>query len=132
MRRRRRCTSCDKRFTTFERIERSMPMVVKRNGTRVEFNLNKIHDSMRLALRKRPVSAEKFEAALSRVQDNLFNLATKEVSTETIGALVMQELQQLDAVAYIRFASVYQSFEDIEEFLHAIQTMRQTSSSSSS
>lgn len=124
IRRRRRCQSCDKRFTTYERIELNLPVVVKRNGTRVEFDVNKLKGSMKLALRKRPVPADKLDEAISRIQDRLVNLQSKEVSSQQIGQFVMQELRQLDQVAYVRFASVYQSFEDINQFVHAIQEIQ--------
>lgn len=124
IRRRRRCQSCDKRFTTYERIELNLPVVVKRNGTRMEFDVNKLKGSMKLALRKRPVPADKLDEAISRIQDRLVNLQSKEVSSQQIGQFVMQELRQLDQVAYVRFASVYQSFEDINQFVHAIQEIQ--------
>ncbi len=124
IRRRRRCQQCDKRFTTYERIELTMPTVVKRNGTRMEFDAAKLRSSMRLALRKRPVSTEALDEAISRIQERLLNHPAKEVRTDTIGQYVMSELKQLDQVAYVRFASVYQSFEDINQFVHAIQEMQ--------
>ncbi|ETD66609.1 NrdR family transcriptional regulator [Pelistega indica] len=124
IRRRRRCANCDKRFTTYERIELQLPMVVKRNGTRMDFDLDKLKGSMRIALRKRPVSVESFDAAIGRIQERLINLQEKEVSTDMVGQMVMQELKALDQVAYVRFASVYQSFEDIQEFIKAIQEIQ--------
>lgn len=124
IRRRRRCLDCDRRFTTYERVELSMPTIVKRNGTRVEFDINKLNASLKLALRKRPVPTEALEAAVSRIQEALLNTPGKEVSTGHIGELVMNELKQLDQVAYVRFASVYKSFEDIGEFVKAIQEMQ--------
>lgn len=124
IRRRRRCPACDKRFTTYERVELNLPVVVKRNGTRMEFDVNKLKSSMKLALRKRPVSADKLDEAVSRIQDRLINLQTKEVCSDQIGQFVMQELRQLDQVAYVRFASVYQSFEDINQFVHTIQEIQ--------
>lgn len=124
IRRRRRCLSCDKRFTTYERMELNLPVVVKRNGTRMEFDVNRLKESMRVALRKRPVPADKLDEAVSRIQECLVNLQTKEISSSQIGQFVMQELSQLDQVAYVRFASVYQSFEDINQFVHAIQEIQ--------
>lgn len=124
IRRRRRCYGCEKRFTTYERIELSMPVVVKRDGSRMEFDVDKLKSSMRLALRKRPVPAEKLDEAVSRIQDKLSNLHVKEIHTDQIGLHVMQELRQLDQVAYVRFASVYQSFEDIQQFVQAIQEIQ--------
>lgn len=123
-RRRRRCLQCDKRFTTYERIELNMPAVVKRNGTRMEFDVAKLRASMRLALRKRPVSTEAQEEAISRIQEHLLNHPEKEIGTDIIGQYVMSELKHLDQVAYVRFASVYQSFEDINQFVRAIQEMQ--------
>lgn len=125
IRRRRRCTACDKRFTTYERIELNLPVVVKKNGTRMEFDIDKLKGSMRLALRKRPVSAEKLDEAVAHIQERLMNLQVKEIPSAQIGQLVMQELRHLDQVAYVRFASVYQSFEDIQQFVHVIQEIQE-------
>lgn len=124
IRRRRRCPSCEKRFTTFERVEKVMPMVVKRDGRRTEFDLTKVETSMNMALRKRPVSAEARDQAVIAIQDAIFNLGEKEISTDTIGSLVMETLRELDPVAYVRFASVYQSFEHIDEFIKTISDMQ--------
>ncbi|WP_353153428.1 transcriptional regulator NrdR [Pollutimonas bauzanensis] len=120
IRRRRRCTACDRRFTTYERVELVMPAVVKRNGTRVEFDINKLRGSLNLALRKRPVSTEDVDAAVARVQEQLLVSGLREVGTGYLGELVMGELRKLDQVAYVRFASVYKSFEDIGEFVKTI------------
>lgn len=120
IRRRRRCTVCDRRFTTYERVELVMPAVVKRNGTRVEFDTSKLRGSLNLALRKRPVNTEEVDAAVSRIEESLLVSGLREVSSEQVGELVMAELQKLDQVAYVRFASVYKSFEDIDEFIKAI------------
>ncbi len=120
IRRRRRCTGCDRRFTTYERVELVMPAVVKRNGTRVEFDINKLRGSFKLALRKRPVSTADVDAAVLRVQETLLLSGLREVGTGYLGELVMNELRKLDQVAYVRFASVYKSFEDIGEFVKAI------------
>lgn len=120
IRRRRRCTGCDRRFTTYERVELVMPAVVKRNGTRVEVDINKLRGSFKLALRKRPVSTADVDAAVLRVQETLLLSGLREVGTGYLGELVMNELRKLDQVAYVRFASVYKSFEDIGEFVKAI------------
>jgi len=120
IRRRRRCAACDRRFTTYERVELVMPAVVKRNGTRVEFDINKLRGSLNLALRKRPVSTEEVDAAVARVQEQLLVSGLREVGTGYLGELVMGELRKLDQVAYVRFASVYKSFEDIGEFVKTI------------
>jgi transcriptional repressor NrdR len=125
IRRRRRCTSCDKRFTTYERIELTMPVVVKKNNSRTEFDLAKLRASLRLALRKRPVSAEAVEAAIHRIEEKLLSSGAREVVSGHIGELVMHELKRLDKIAYIRFASVYKSFEDVAEFQDAIAEVGQ-------
>lgn len=124
IRRRRRCTDCDRRFTTYERVELAMPAIVKRNGSRVDFDISKLRASMALALQKRPVSAGAVDAALNRIQEKLVTSGKREVASDYIGELVMAELRQLDQVAYVRFASVYRSFEDIREFLQAIDEFR--------
>lgn len=121
MRRRRRCTSCDKRFTTYERAEIAVPAIVKRSGARVEFDAAKLRGSMTLALRKRQVSIEQVDAALERIEDELRASGLREVPSTRIGELVMRELKKLDKVAYVRFASVYRSFEDVGEFSRLIQ-----------
>ena len=115
VRRRRRCHSCDKRFTTYERAEIALPAVVKKDGTRAEFDLSKLRASMTLALRKRPVSVEQIDAALERMQEKILNSGAKEVPSTRLGELVMRELKRIDKVAYVRFASVYRSFEDVDE-----------------
>lgn len=124
IRRRRRCTACDRRFTTYERAELVMPAVVKRNGTRVEFDINKLRGSLSLALRKRPVSTEDVDAAVARIEENLLVSGLREVESGKVGELVMGELRKLDQVAYVRFASVYKSFEDIGEFVKAIDEIQ--------
>ena len=124
IRRRRRCANCDKRFTTYERVELSMPAVVKKNGSRVEFDRRKLRGSMQLALRKRPVGAEQVDAAIHRIEEKLLSLGLREVDSEKIGELVMRELRRLDKIAYVRFASVYRSFEDVDEFADVIEEVR--------
>jgi transcriptional repressor NrdR len=121
VRRRRRCQSCDKRFTTYERPEIAMPSVVKKDGTRADFDASKILGSMQLALRKRPVSVEQIDAAMERIQDKLLNSGAKEVPSTRLGELVMRELKRIDKVAYVRFASVYRSFEDVDAFRQLIR-----------
>ncbi|WP_428852474.1 transcriptional regulator NrdR [Imbroritus primus] len=116
VRRRRRCESCDKRFTTYERTELAFPAIVKKNGSRVDYTRAKLKDSMRLALRKRPVSAEAVDEAILRIEEKLLASGEKEIVTSHLGELVMRELKKLDKIAYIRFASVYRSFEDVSEF----------------
>src|SRR5512139_2234275 len=121
VRRRRRCLHCDKRFTTYERPEIALPTVVKKDGSRVEFDPAKLRASMLLALRKRPVSTEQVDAALERIQDKLLATGAREVPSTRLGELVMRELKRLDKVAYVRFASVYRSFEDVDEFRQLIR-----------
>ncbi|MGZ3185066.1 MAG: transcriptional regulator NrdR [Telluria sp.] len=120
IRRRRRCGKCDKRFTTYERVELSMPIVVKKNGMRTEFASGKLRGSLMLALRKRPVAAEAIDMAVSAIEEKLLTSGLREVESGFVGELVMQELKRLDKVAYIRFASVYKNFEDLNEFQEAI------------
>ena len=129
IRRRRRCTACERRFTTYERVELQMPAVVKRNGTRSEFDATKLRSSMNLALRKRPVNTNDVDAAVTRIQENLLLSGQREVDSRHIGELVMDELLKLDQVAYVRFSSVYRSFEDIGEFINAIDEMKAPSKS---
>ena len=121
IRRRRRCLKCDKRFTTYERAEVALPAVVKKSGARVEFDPAKLRASMTLALRKRQVSIEQMDAALDRIQDKLMATGAREVPSTRVGELVMRELKRLDKVAYVRFASVYRSFEDVDEFSRLIK-----------
>jgi transcriptional repressor NrdR len=121
IRRRRRCEACDKRFTTYERIELALPTVVKKNGSRTEYDRHKLQSSFLLALRKRPVSAEAVDAAISRIEDKLLSTGDREVPSERLGELVMRELKKLDKIAYVRFASVYRSFEDVDEFADVIR-----------
>ena len=121
IRRRRRCQRCDKRFTTYERAEIALPAVVKKDGSRVDFDAAKLRASMLLALRKRPVSIEQVDAALERIQDKLLASGAKEVPSARLGELLMRELKRIDKVAYVRFASVYRSFEDVDEFRQLIR-----------
>lgn len=124
IRRRRRCPACDKRFTTYERVELTLPAVVKKDGSRSEFDRRKIAASMRLALRKRPVSAEAIDAAVARIEYQLLGSGEREVRSERLGELVMNELLQLDKIAYVRFASVYRRFEDVSDFEDVIEEFR--------
>ena len=120
IRRRRRCLSCDKRFTTYERAEIALPAVVKKDGTRADFEPAKLRASMQLALRKRPVSIEQIDAALARIEEKLLSSGARELPSTRLGELVMRELKRIDKVAYVRFASVYRSFEDVDEFRQLI------------
>lgn len=130
VRRRRRCLACDKRFTTYERVELQLPHLVKKNGSRTEYEREKVRASMMLALRKRPVATESVEAAIDRIEEKLVTLGEREVATDRVGELVMRELKKLDKIAYIRFASVYRNFEDVDEFSDAIREVKKPRSTS--
>ena len=121
VRRRRRCLHCEKLFTTYERSEIALPAVVKKDGARVDFDPAKLRASMILALRKRPVSIEQIDAAVERIQDKLLASAAREVASSRVGELVMRELKRIDKVAYVRFASVYREFEDVDAFRQLIR-----------
>jgi transcriptional repressor NrdR len=121
VRRRRRCLSCDKRFTTYERPDIALPSVVKKDGRRADFDSSKLRASMQLALRKRPVSVEQIDAALNRIEEKLLASGAREIASTRLGELVMRELKRIDKVAYVRFASVYRSFEDVDEFRQLIR-----------
>ncbi len=121
IRRRRRCLHCDKRFTTYERAEIALPLVVKKDGTRADFDASKLRASMSLALRKRPVSVEQIDGALARIEEKLLASGARELPSTRLGELVMRELKKIDKVAYVRFASVYRSFEDVDEFRQLIR-----------
>jgi transcriptional repressor NrdR len=126
IRRRRRCLSCDKRFTTYEMVEMRMPQVVKQNGMRSEFDADKLRTSFKRALHKRPVSAELVDAAIDHVTQKLHALGEREVGSRQVGEMVMKELLKLDKVAYIRFASVYKSFQDVGDFADAVEAVRKS------
>ncbi|MES2091444.1 MAG: transcriptional regulator NrdR [Pseudomonadota bacterium] len=121
IRRRRRCNACDKRFTTYERAEIELPAIVKRDGRRTDYERAKLKGSLMLALRKRPVSAQAVEAAIEAIEARLRQSGEKEVDSTQLGEWVMKELRKLDKVAYVRFASVYRSFDDVSEFVAAIK-----------
>ncbi len=124
IRRRRQCANCEKRFTTYERPDVSFPAVVKKDGRRKDYERAKLQGSFNLALRKRPVSTEQIDSAVERIEEKLLNLGVREVPSARIGELVMRELKKLDKVAYVRFASVYRSFEDIDEFKTLVDEVR--------
>ena len=124
IRRRRQCGACEKRFTTYERPDVNFPAIVKKDGRRIEFERVKLRASMNLALRKRPVSTEQVDNAIERIEEKLLSLGAREVPSTRIGELVMRELKKLDKVAYVRFASVYRSFEDIDEFKTLVDEVR--------
>lgn len=123
IRRRRRCQGCDKRFTTFETAELHLPQVVKQNGTREEFKREKLRVSFTRALHKRPVPTEYVDKAMDRIIQKVLSLGVREVPARQLGETVMQELKQMDQVAYIRFASVYRSFSDVDDFHNAIRDL---------
>ncbi|KTT26513.1 transcriptional regulator NrdR [Pseudacidovorax intermedius] len=116
VRRRRQCGGCEKRFTTYERPDVNFPAVVKKDGSRADYEPAKVRASMMLALRKRPVGVQQIDEALMRIEQKLLSGGLREIESSKLGELVMHELQRLDKVAYVRFASVYRSFEDVEEF----------------
>jgi transcriptional repressor NrdR len=124
IRRRRQCGACEKRFTTYERPEVNFPAIVKKDGRRVDYDTHKLLASFNLALRKRPVSMEQISTAIERIEEKLLNLGQREIASTRLGELVMRELKKLDKVAYIRFASVYRSFEDIDEFKMLVDEVR--------
>ncbi|MGL4516136.1 MAG: transcriptional regulator NrdR, partial [Shewanella sp.] len=120
VRRRRECTECHERFTTFEGAELVMPRVIKRDGSRQPFDEEKLQSGMLRAVEKRPVSMDQIDQALSKIKSTLRATGEREVTSEMIGNLMMEQLMTLDKVAYIRFASVYRAFEDVSEFGEAI------------
>lgn len=121
IRRRRRCAGCSKRFTTYETAELRMPQVVKQNGIREEFKREKLRTSFVRALHKRPVPTEYVDAAIQHIEQELLGLGEREVPARRVGEMVMAALYKLDKVAYIRFASVYRSFQDVEDFREVLQ-----------
>jgi len=124
VRRRRLCQACDKRFTTYERADVSFPAIVKKDGRRIDFERSKLRASMNLALRKRPVSTEQVDSAIERIEEKLLGLGIRELGSQRLGEFVMRELRKLDKVAYVRFASVYRNFEDIDEFKSVVDEFR--------
>ena len=125
VRRRRECLACGERFTSFESAELIMPRVIKRDGVREPFNEEKLRSGLMRAREKRPVSAEKLENAMAHIQSALRSTGEPEIKSRDLGEVVMTELRQLDEVAYVRFASVYRSFQDLEEFKREIDSMGQ-------
>ncbi|HET8551840.1 MAG TPA: transcriptional regulator NrdR [Gammaproteobacteria bacterium] len=126
VRRRRECVSCNERFTTFETAELVMPRIVKRDGTRTPFDENKLRTGMLRALEKRPVDTERVEAALENIIHRLQTTGEREVRSRELGDWVMEALRDLDEVAYVRFASVYRSFADVEAFREEVDRLQQT------
>lgn len=124
VRRRRECSVCKERFTTFEQAELSLPRVIKRDGAREPFDENKLRAGMLRALEKRPVGSDAIEEAISRIKKDLTTKGEREISTHELGEKVMKELSVLDHVAFVRFASVYRSFEDVSEFTEMIEHLK--------
>jgi len=127
IRRRRRCSSCDKRFTTYETIELRIPQVVKTNGTREEYDEEKLRTGFMRALHKRPVPTEYVDAAVERITQKLLSLGEREIASRRVGEMVMRELYKLDKVAYIRFASVYKDFQDVADFRDVLKEVAKPS-----
>ncbi|MEG1181220.1 MAG: transcriptional regulator NrdR [Oscillospiraceae bacterium] len=123
IRRRRECISCEKRFTTYETIETIPIMIIKKDGSRERFNRNKLLNGMLRACEKRAVSINTLEAAVDRIEQSLQNSLDREIATSTIGELVMEQLKSIDDVAYVRFASVYREFKDINTFMDELKGM---------
>lgn len=121
VRRRRHCEVCGKRFSSYERAELRLPLVIKKDGTRVAFNIEKVRNGMQKSLEKRPVSADDLEKSVYRVLRSVQESGENEISAEVIGDYVMEQLRKLDGVAYVRFSSVYREFKDVDEFLTAVR-----------
>jgi len=124
IRRRRRCAACHKRFTTYETVELRMPQVVKQDGSRIEFDLEKLRTGFMRALHKRPVSTQLVDEAIATITQNILALSVREIPSRRVGEMVMRELYKLDQVAYIRFASVYRSFQGVDDFQDVIKEVR--------
>ena len=123
IRRRRRCASCEKRFTTYEIAELNLPQVVKQNGTREDFSRDKLRLSFTRALHKRPVPTEYVDQAIEHIVQKVLSRGERELNSRELGEAVMQELRRMDKVAYIRFASIYRSFQDVDDFHEAIRDL---------
>jgi transcriptional repressor NrdR len=121
IRRRRRCAECNKRFTTYETVELRMPQLVKQDGSRTEFDLDKLRTGFMRALHKRPVPTPLVDDAVATITQQVLALGEREIESRRVGEMVMKELYKLDKVAYIRFASVYKSFQDVDDFQDAIK-----------
>jgi transcriptional repressor NrdR len=121
IRRRRRCLICDKRFTTYETIELRLPQVVKANGTRQEYDEERLRTGFARALHKRPVPTEYVDAAIERITQKLLSLGEREIASRRIGEMVMRELYKMDKVAYIRFASLFKDYQDTPDFSHVLK-----------
>ena len=124
IRRRRRCQVCNKRFTTYETAELRMPQIVKTDGVREDFSHGKLRTGFQRALHKRPVTTELVDGAITRIEQKILALGERELDSRRLGEMVMEELRKLDKVAYIRFASVYRSFETPDDFREAVQEVK--------
>ncbi|MGQ9652525.1 MAG: transcriptional regulator NrdR [Thermodesulfobacteriota bacterium] len=127
IRRRRQCSVCNRRFTTYERVEEILPLVIKKNGSREPFDRNKIMAGLKKACEKRPISIEVIEEVTGRIERHFQELGEKEIASSDIGEMVMDTLYQLDDVAYVRFASVYRQFKDISQFIEEVRELLQDS-----
>ena len=123
IRRRRRCQACEKRFTTFETADIRLPLVVKANGIREEFSEAKLREGFTRAVHKRPVPVELMEEAVAKIRQKLLSLGEREIPSRALGEMVMSALRKLDKVAYIRFASIYRSFQDVEDFRDVLRDL---------
>lgn len=124
VRRRRQCNQCQERFTTFEVVEVVMPRIIKSNGRIEPYDSQKLKRSIQLPLQKRPITIDEQEAMISRIEKRIRQLGEREISSKDLGQVVMSELKELDDVAYVRFASVYRDFQDIEAFQQELQNIR--------
>ena len=125
IRRRRECLSCKRRYTTYERVEETMPAVVKKDGRREPFDRSKIVSGLKKACEKRPISTATIETVTDRIEKRIQDLGETEIVSTAVGEEVMRELSQLDQVAYVRFASVYREFKDIDQFMDELKTLAQ-------
>jgi transcriptional repressor NrdR len=123
IRRRRECSHCQRRFTTYERVEETLPLVIKKDGRRETFDRGKILAGLQRACEKRPISVEVLEKLIDRIEQRLQDAGEREVHSREIGEQIMQQLQNLDEVAYVRFASVYRSFKDVNEFMNEVKEL---------
>lgn len=128
IRRRRECLSCQRRFTSYEHIEEVFPQIVKKDGTREDYDRQKIEKGLRIACNKLPISRDRIEEVVDAVESRLLDLSHREVSSEIIGSLITEQLRHVDPVAYIRFASVYREFADIQEFLNELRDLDEQTS----
>ncbi len=125
IRRRRECLGCKRRYTTYERVEEILPVVVKKDGRRESFDRNKILVGLKKACEKRPISIGTIEAVTDRIEKHIQEMGETEIESRVVGEEVMKELHQLDQVAYVRFASVYREFKDIDQFMDELKTLAQ-------